>query len=155
VSTGRAKREIVRRYLTDAFFIQPPAGWQKRADLRMRLPAAPALQYGNSHILIFGGDDGENAGKSPSCKTTIRAFQQYPCLSQHHRHLGKGGEWPGKTGHHLPQSGSTAAEQFPAARSPWPSQRMQSTLLPQSADDPFGTINFMVLAIYLLTLFAV
>lgn len=49
-----------RQYLQDAYSYTPGAGWTKLADLPHAVAAAPspALSTGQSHLLVFGGDDG-------------------------------------------------------------------------------------------------
>jgi len=148
--------EIVRRYLTDAFSFNPQQGWQKRADLPHAVAAAPALQYGNSHILIFGGDDGENAGKIAQLQDNHPGFSA-GILAYHNitDTWVKVGEWPGKTV-------TTAAVWFngrgtiPGGEDrPGHRSAAVHAFTPKPQTNPFGTINFMVLAIYLLTLVAV
>ncbi len=56
-------REVFRRYLNDAYRFQPGKGWERIADVPRPTVAAPAIAYGPSHILVFGGDDGENASR--------------------------------------------------------------------------------------------
>jgi len=52
-----------RRYLTDAYRFTPKKGWRRLADLPVPVAAAPspAPNYGQSHIMVFGGDDGANS----------------------------------------------------------------------------------------------
>jgi N-acetylneuraminic acid mutarotase len=56
-----------RTYLKDAFRYQAGKGWSKVADLPRPVVAAPtpAAAFGKKQILIFGGDDGSNAGFQP------------------------------------------------------------------------------------------
>jgi SSS family transporter len=58
---GKAKR----RYLTDAYRFVPKEGWQRISDLPTAVTAAPspAVAYGPSHLLVFGGDDGADAAR--------------------------------------------------------------------------------------------
>jgi len=55
--------KVKRRYLTDAYGFRPKTGWEKVAGVPRAIVAAPAVGYGESHILVFGGDDGENADR--------------------------------------------------------------------------------------------
>lgn len=48
----------VRRYLTDSYSYKPGEGWNPIAEVPEPSVAASIIPYGQSHILIFGGDDG-------------------------------------------------------------------------------------------------
>ncbi|MGE0100982.1 MAG: sodium/solute symporter [Blastocatellales bacterium] len=50
-----------RRYLTDGWRYRPGRGWSRTSDSPRPIVAAPAIARGQSHILVFGGDDGRNA----------------------------------------------------------------------------------------------
>lgn len=55
----------VRTYLTDTWRYDPAAdAWQPRAAVPHAVVAAPALAWGQSHVLVFGGDDGSLAARS-------------------------------------------------------------------------------------------
>jgi SSS family transporter len=56
-------RELSRTYLSDAWAYTPGQGWRRVADLPHPLAAAPSPGYpaGQSHLLLFGGDDGRHA----------------------------------------------------------------------------------------------
>lgn len=60
--TGKDEK-VTRRYLTDAYRFKPKKGWDKITDVPSPVVAAPSTAYGQSHILVFGGDDGENADR--------------------------------------------------------------------------------------------
>lgn len=62
-SDGRPQRT----YLKDAYRYQSGKGWTRIADLPSPVVAAPtpAAAFGQSRILIFGGDDGSKAGFQP------------------------------------------------------------------------------------------
>ncbi|MGH7574366.1 MAG: sodium:solute symporter family transporter, partial [Longimicrobiales bacterium] len=51
---------LSHRFLRDAFRYIPERGWQRLADLPWPVAAAPspAVPYGASHLLVFGGNDG-------------------------------------------------------------------------------------------------
>ncbi len=51
-----------RRYLRDAYRYRPGSGWERIADLPRPVVAAPCLAEGD-RLLVFGGDDGENAAR--------------------------------------------------------------------------------------------
>ena len=54
--------KAARRYLADAYQFSPGRSWRRIADLPRATAAAPspAPAYGQSHLLVFGGDDGIN-----------------------------------------------------------------------------------------------
>jgi len=52
---------VVRGYLSDGYRFRPEEGWERIADSPRPVAAAPSIALGQSHILVFGGDDGENA----------------------------------------------------------------------------------------------
>jgi len=49
-----------RRFLADAYRYRPADGWKQVASAPRPAVAAPAIAEGQTHIMIFGGDDGEN-----------------------------------------------------------------------------------------------
>jgi len=51
----------VRDYLRDGYRYRPLEGWRRIADLPRPTVAAPAVAMGQSHLLVFGGDDGSLA----------------------------------------------------------------------------------------------
>jgi len=53
--------KAVRRYLNDAYRFRPGSGWDRLVDLPQAAVAAPSIEYGQSHILLMGGDNGANA----------------------------------------------------------------------------------------------
>ncbi len=55
--------KVSRRYLDDAYRFRPGKGWDKIAPVPRPVAAAPAIPVGQSHILVFGGDDGKNADR--------------------------------------------------------------------------------------------
>lgn len=63
-----------RRYLIDSYRFQPGSGWNRIADAPRPVVAAPAVSYGQSHILIFGGDDGANAQRVMELKDNHPGF---------------------------------------------------------------------------------
>jgi len=71
-STGKP----VRRYLRDGYRYRPGEGWEPIADLPHPVVAAPALAYGSSHILVFGGDDGELASRMWELKEKHPGFRR-------------------------------------------------------------------------------
>ncbi len=65
-----------RHYLQDGYRYQPESGWQRVADLPHPVVAAPSLAYGNSHILVFGGDDGAYARQMWALKEEHPGFRR-------------------------------------------------------------------------------
>lgn len=68
-----------RHYLKDCWEYTPLTGsWKKIADLPHPLAAAPTPAYaaGQSHLLLFGGDDGGNAAKVNDLKDGHPGFRQ-------------------------------------------------------------------------------
>ncbi len=70
-----------REYLNDAWRYNPKSGWEQLADLPRPAVAAPAIEMGESHVLVFGGHDGEGSDlvdtlrdKWPGFRKDILAF---------------------------------------------------------------------------------
>jgi N-acetylneuraminate epimerase len=68
----------IRNYLKDAYQYTPDIGWKKLADLPNSVTAAPSPAYaaGQSHLLIFGGDDGKLAAEAPVLKEKHPGFSR-------------------------------------------------------------------------------
>jgi len=75
ISAG-ADGKTVRRYLNDGYAYKPGAGWKRIADAPRALVAAPAMAFGQSHILVFGGDDGANAHRIQELKDAHPGFSR-------------------------------------------------------------------------------
>lgn len=60
---GVHMKDSTREYLKDCWKYQPGKGWVRVADLPHPVAAAPtpAYQAGQSHLVLFGGDDGSKA----------------------------------------------------------------------------------------------
>jgi SSS family solute:Na+ symporter len=56
-----ADGKVGRRYLTDAYSWTPSTGWTQLSDVPRPVVAAPALPVGQSHVMVFGGDDGSRS----------------------------------------------------------------------------------------------
>lgn len=67
---------IVRRYLKDAYRFRRTEGWERIADVPRPVAAAPSISLGQSHILVFGGDDGEKAGRVRELKDQHPGFSR-------------------------------------------------------------------------------
>jgi N-acetylneuraminic acid mutarotase len=57
------KGQPTRRYLKDVYSYRPGTGWSKLPDSPYPMVAGPAVAWNKDLILIFGGDDGLNAGR--------------------------------------------------------------------------------------------
>lgn len=149
------KGTVTRRYLTDAYRFNKEQGWKRIANLPRPAVAAPtpATVYGQSHILIFGGDDGENSKRIWDLKDKHPGFSRdilaYHTITDTWAKIGK-----------LPAAHvTTTAVQWgdsviipsgeirPGTRSP--------AIYRTVRKDPkrqFGVINYSVLTVYLLAL---
>lgn len=65
-----------RRYLTDAFAWTPTLGWQPIAAPPRPIVAAPSIAWGDSQILVFGGDDGEHAERVQELREAHPGFSR-------------------------------------------------------------------------------
>jgi N-acetylneuraminic acid mutarotase len=65
-----------RRYLTDAFAWTPSRGWQPIAATPRPVVAAPSMAWGQSHVLVFGGDDGEHAERVQELREAHPGFSR-------------------------------------------------------------------------------
>jgi N-acetylneuraminic acid mutarotase len=65
-----------RRYLTDAFAWTPSRGWQAIAPTPRPVVAAPSIAWGQSHVLVFGGDDGEHAERVQELREAHPGFSR-------------------------------------------------------------------------------
>lgn len=70
-----------RRYLADGFAWMVSRGWQSIAAPPRPVVAAPSIAWGQSHVLVLGGDDGEHAErvqelreKHPGFSRTLLAY---------------------------------------------------------------------------------
>ncbi|HVU56167.1 MAG TPA: sodium/solute symporter [Puia sp.] len=68
--------EGTREYLKDCWKYRPEKGWIRVADLPHPLAAAPtpAYQAGESHLVLFGGDDGSMASQVATLKDQHPGF---------------------------------------------------------------------------------
>jgi solute:Na+ symporter, SSS family len=66
-----------REYLKDCWQYHPGKGWKRIADLPHPLAAAPTPAYtaGQSHLLLFGGDDGAKASAVAELKDAHPGFR--------------------------------------------------------------------------------
>jgi N-acetylneuraminic acid mutarotase len=73
---ARSDGSTGRRYLTDAFAWTPSRGWQPIAETPRPLVAAPSIASGQSDVLVFGGDDGENAERVQELREAHPGFSR-------------------------------------------------------------------------------
>ena len=68
---------LQREYLKDCWQYKPGKGWKKVSDLPHPVAAAPTPAYnaGQSHLILFGGDDGLNAPNVATLKDTHPGFR--------------------------------------------------------------------------------
>lgn len=68
---------LSRVYLNDAWVLEDAKGWRRIADLPWPLAAAPSPAYraGQSHLIIFGGDDGRRADSTSILKDAHPGFR--------------------------------------------------------------------------------
>lgn len=60
VMSGRRQQGETVQFLTDVWEFTPRTGtWRPRADLPSPMVAGTGIGYGQSHVLVLGGDDGE------------------------------------------------------------------------------------------------
>ncbi|HUT35952.1 MAG TPA: sodium/solute symporter [Planctomycetota bacterium] len=72
-----AEGKPARTYLTDGYAYSPKARtWRRIADVPRPVVAAPAIASGQSHILVFGGDDGANATRVQELKDKHPGFSR-------------------------------------------------------------------------------
>ena len=69
---------VTRHYLKDAYVFDVSEGWKGIKELPHPVAAAPSPAYtsGQSHLIIFGGDDGEHAHRVLELKENHPGFRQ-------------------------------------------------------------------------------
>ncbi|HEY8561648.1 MAG TPA: hypothetical protein VIL74_14830 [Pyrinomonadaceae bacterium] len=142
--------KVTRRYLTDAYRFSPAAGWKRIADLPRAAVAAPAVAYGQSHLLVFGGDDGANAEKVQQLKENHPGFSRevlaYHTITNTWANVGN---FPAGlvTTVAVPWRGDVAI----SGGENRPGNRSAETVLgePVPPRQSFGFINYAVLVVYL------
>jgi solute:Na+ symporter, SSS family len=69
---------VTRHYLKDAYVFDASEGWKILKELPHPVAAAPSPAYtsGQSHLIIFGGDDGEYAHRVMELKEDHPGFRQ-------------------------------------------------------------------------------
>ena len=68
--------ELTRRALTDAYRYRPGEGWEAVASLPRAAAAAPGVSVGQSHVLVFGGDDATSFERRDEPETKPGGFRQ-------------------------------------------------------------------------------
>lgn len=148
--TSGSDGKAVRRYLRDGYRYRPGKGWDRVADLVRPIVAAPALASGQSHLLVFGGDDGEHAFRIWELKDEHPGFSReilaYHTITNTWTRAGT-----------LPQSLVTTAAVhwdgdfvIPGGEDR-PGHRVDSVITAQFAGShaSFGIVNYTVLVAYL------
>ena len=76
--TSAKDSTIQRKYLKDCWLYRPGKGWKEISSLPYALAAAPTPAYhaGQSHLLLFGGDDGLHAAKVAELKDQHPGFRK-------------------------------------------------------------------------------
>ena len=147
--------KATRRYLTDAYRFCPEQGWRRIADVPVPVVAAPtpAPAYGQSHLLVFGGDDGINSSRVWELKDRHPGFSR-DILAYHTitDTWAKMGTLPaGQVTTTAVRWGDSvvipSGEIRPGTRTP---AVFQAT--PIQSKRRFGLVNYSVLAVYLLML---
>ncbi len=143
--------KAVRRYLNDGWRYAPGKGWSRIADAPRGLVAAPAIHYGQSHILVFSGDDGANAQRIFELKDNHPGFSRdvlaYHTITDTWTKMGS-----------LPESLVTTAavmwrgEIVIPGGEDRPGHRSAKVLAasPRVEKGGFGWLNYAVLGLYLL-----
>jgi SSS family solute:Na+ symporter len=87
-----ATNNVSREYLTDAYRYTPKSGWTAIAPVPHPVVAAAATAVGNSHVLVFSGDDGSLAGRLPELRENHPGFRHevlaYETVTNTWRELG-------------------------------------------------------------------
>lgn len=100
--------KVVRHYLKDAYVFDEAIGWRSVQELPHAVAAAPspALNSGQSHLIIFGGDDGRHADRVMELKENHPGFRQdilaYHTITNTWSVIGKAGSENNKTETRLP-----------------------------------------------------
>ena len=68
--------QLTRRALADAYRYRPGEGWDAVASLPRAAVAAPGIPIGQSHVLVFGGDDGTSVERRDEPETEPAAFRR-------------------------------------------------------------------------------
>lgn len=141
---------VKRRYLNDAYRYNPKAGWQRVADLPRSVVAAPTATYGQSHILVFGGDDGANAARVQELKENHPGFSR-DVLAYHTitNTWAKAGEFP--NGLVTTVAAAWRGDIVISGGENRPGNRSAETVLgePAPPKKSFGFVNYAVLLAYL------
>ncbi len=75
VMSGRRQDGEHVEFLTDVWEYSPKTqSWRRRADVPRPVMGAPAIQFGQSHVLVLGGDDGSLFGKADELKDDHPGF---------------------------------------------------------------------------------
>jgi solute:Na+ symporter, SSS family len=162
-----------RQYLKDCWQYTATKGWQQLADLPYALAAAPspAYQAGQSHLLLFGGDDGANASRVAELKDEHPGFRNeilaYNAITNVWSVMGTIPLDKKKDAVTNPHASTYAPVTTPlvvwnndivlAGGEARPAVRSNKVLLatPQRTSGKFGGLDWTVIAIYFLAIIAI
>jgi SSS family transporter len=129
--------EVKRHYLQDAWRYVAKEGWRQLPDAPRPIAAAPAVPYGQSHIVVLGGIAGESVSREVlSFHTLTRTWTPMGTLPQ-------------------PVAGATAVDWLGQIVVPGgatrPEQRSAKVLTASPAESRhgFGVLDYVVLSMYL------
>ena len=158
VMSGRRQDGEDIQFFTDVWEYTPKTdSWRQRRDMPRAMVAGTAIDFGQSHIFVLGGDDGELFGRADELRDEHPGFAKksyaYHTITD---------TWI--------DAGSTPANHVTTIATNWWNNkiwiasgevrpRVRSTTLwkitPQSAKPDFGTVNYIVLFGYLLAMVGV
>ena len=158
--SGRRQEGSEVQFLTDVWEFTPATGqWRQRADAPRSVMAGTAIGWGQSHIFVLGGADGSLFSMADTLRDEHPGFPR-EALAYHTitDTWTSAGAIPGDYGNHVTTSPVLwndeivipSGEIRPRVRSP----RIWSVAPVQRAPT-FGTVNYIVLAGYLLTMVGV
>ncbi len=157
VFSGAALRDdgSGRSYLTDAYRYTPRQGWSSLAPSPRPIAAAPALAWGDTHILVFSGDDGllvdqiaELGDAHPGYPLDVLG---YHTVTGTWAYLGAIPDAP-LTSPAVPFQGGIVV----AGGEPRPGQRVSRVLwgIPERTQRAFGWLDYAVVGVYFVILAA-
>jgi len=143
-----------RQYLKDAYRYTPGSGWTRLAEMPYATAAAPgpAFSAGQSHLLVFGGDDGRYYARNMELKDQHPGFTSgiigYNVITDSWASFGKLPAWPPVTTPAVLWQGKLifpGGEARPAVRTP---RVLAAT--PTQPSGAFRLIDWMVVGLYFL-----
>ncbi|TWT64555.1 N-acetylneuraminate epimerase precursor [Rubinisphaera italica] len=157
VISGRNQQGETAEFLKDVWEFTPRTGeWRRRADAPRSVMAGTGIGFGQSHLFILGGDDGENFFKADELRDNHPGFLR-EALSYHTitNTWSSAGRIPMNQVTTIPVMWDNriviaSGEIRPRVRTPkiW-------SISPQSHSEGFGAVNYSVLFGYLLAMVGV